>query len=224
MTTAVVREGSTDQLSGASRVAAVLRRRIMEGHLKSGDFLREGRLVGDLSVSRNTLREGFRLLTQERLVVYEANRGVRVRTLGPKDVNDIYQMRRVLELGAIENSGPSLVKPEMLAQVDAAVRDGYAYAYRGMWSAVGTSNMDFHVAIVRLAGSERLTAAAETLLAELRLAFGAVEDLQPFHEPYLEPNERISDLLHGGDTGLASREMTVYLERAQRQLLAAIAP
>jgi DNA-binding GntR family transcriptional regulator len=196
----------------------------MEGHLKSGDFLREGRLVEDLSVSRNTLREGFRLLTQERLVVYEANRGVRVRTLGAEDVNDIYQMRRVLELGAIENSGPSLVKPETLARVHAAVRDGYAHAYRGMWSAVGTANMDFHVAIVRLAGSERLTAAAETLLAELRLAFGAVEDFQPFHEPYLEPNERIVDLLRAGDTDQAAREMAAYLDRAQRQLLAAIAP
>ncbi|MCW3815863.1 GntR family transcriptional regulator [Micromonospora sp. DR5-3] len=224
MATAIAREGSTEQASGASRVAAVLRRRIMEGQLKSGEFLREARLVEDLSVSRNTLREGFRLLTQERLVVYEANRGVRVRSLGPGDVNDIYQMRRVLELGAIENAGPALTEPGMLAQVDAAVRDGYAYAYRGMWSAVGTANMEFHVAIVRLAGSERLTVAAESLLAELRLAFGAVEDLQPFHEPYLETNERISDLLRAGKTGQASREMAAYLERAQRQLLAAITP
>lgn len=222
MTTAIGRQGLAAE-AGASRVAAVLRRRIMEGHLKSGDPLREGQLAEDLAVSRNTLREAFRLLTQERLVVHEANRGVRVRTLGLDDVNDIYQMRRVVELGAIENAGSSLARPEGLTHVDAAVRDGYAYAYRGMWSEVGTANMAFHIGIVRLAGSERLTAAAETLLAELRLAFGAVEDLQPFHEPYLDTNERICELLRARDTRRASQEMAVYLEQAQCQVVAAIA-
>lgn len=220
MTTAIEREGPADQSSSASRVAAILRQRIMEGQLSSGAPLREGRLVEDLAVSRNTLREGFRLLTQERLVVYEANRGVRVRTITSTDIDDIYQMRRVLETGAITNARG--LNPD-LTDVDAAVRDGYSNAYRGRWSAVGTADVRFHVAIVGLAGSERLSAAMETLLAELRLAFGTVADLQEFHEPYLEWNERISELLRAGDTARAAREMASYLDHAQRKLLASIA-
>lgn len=46
-----------------------------------------------LGVSRKTLREAFRLLAHERLVVHEPHRGVAVRTL---DAADIYAIRRLV--------------------------------------------------------------------------------------------------------------------------------
>ena len=62
--------------STVERLADILRSRITEGYFKPGDRLPEDSIGKALEVSRNTLREAFRLLTHERLLVHELNRGV----------------------------------------------------------------------------------------------------------------------------------------------------
>ncbi|WP_121701458.1 GntR family transcriptional regulator [Streptomyces sp. E5N298] len=71
--------------STAERVSDILRSRIAEGYFPPGTRLSEDSIGGALGVSRNTLRESFRLLTHERLLVHELNRGVFVRVLAVED-------------------------------------------------------------------------------------------------------------------------------------------
>ena len=66
--------------STADRVAELLRTHIAEGHLLPGARLPEDAIGQALGVSRNTLREAFRLLTHEKLLSHALNRGVFVRT------------------------------------------------------------------------------------------------------------------------------------------------
>ena len=54
----------------------------------------EEQLVEALRVSRNTLREAFRLLTHERLLVHQLHRGVFVPELHESDLVDLYRLRR----------------------------------------------------------------------------------------------------------------------------------
>src|SRR5215471_17284471 len=75
-----------DRTSTAERVADALRDLITQGDLPAGTPLREQQLVGSLDVSRNTLREAFRLLGRERLVDYTLHRGVAVREVDEADV------------------------------------------------------------------------------------------------------------------------------------------
>jgi hypothetical protein len=72
-------------------VADVLRRRITDGDLPPGSRLSEEQLVQVLRVSRNTLRESFRLLAHEGLLVHELHRGVFVRVLDEDDLVDLYR-------------------------------------------------------------------------------------------------------------------------------------
>src|SRR3954454_3634165 len=67
---------SFDRSSTAERVAELLRHRVIEGDLPPGTRLSEEQLVEVLHVSRNTLREAFRLLTHEGLLVHHLHRGV----------------------------------------------------------------------------------------------------------------------------------------------------
>jgi GntR family transcriptional regulator, transcriptional repressor for pyruvate dehydrogenase complex len=70
-------------------IAQTLRRLIVEGHLKEGDFLpTEAHLMEQYAVSRSTLREAVRLLEAERLVEVRrgARTGARVRIPGPESV------------------------------------------------------------------------------------------------------------------------------------------
>lgn len=214
--------------STAGRVADVLRARITEGHLRPGTRLSEEDIGAALGVSRNTLREAFRLLGHERLLVHEFNRGVFVRRLTADDVRDLYQVRRILECGAVRrlaerlasDSAPSSTA-DLLAPVRAAVEEGESAAARDAWVAVGTANMHFHQAVADLAQSPRVTEVMDHLLAELRLVFHVMDAPQAFHATYLPENRAILELLEAGDLAGAEAAIATYLDAAEAQLVEA---
>lgn len=216
--------------STAGRVADVLRTRITEGSLAPGTRLSEEDIGTALGVSRNTLREAFRLLGHERLLVHEFNRGVSVRRLTVDDVRDLYQLRRILECGAVrraaERFSPGAGSSDdrwaaLLAPVRAAVEEGEAAAGRGEWLDVGTANMHFHQAVSALAQSPRVEEAMRHLLAELRLVFHVMAAPQAFHQTYLPHNRAILELLAEGDFAGAETAMAAYLDAAEAQLVEA---
>ena len=89
----------------AERVAEVLRERIIDGSLPPATRLSEDQIARTLGVSRNTLRESFKLLAHERLLEHKLNRGVFVRQLDAADVIDIYRVRRLVEVAAVRSAG-----------------------------------------------------------------------------------------------------------------------
>ncbi|NYI04496.1 GntR family transcriptional regulator [Allostreptomyces psammosilenae] len=206
--------------STAERVADILRTRVAEGFFPPGSRLSEDSIGGALGVSRNTLREAFRLLTRERLLVHELNRGVFVRVHAVEDVVDIYRVRRLVECAAVRGLG---APPFPLQAAAEAVAEGERAAEREDWRALGTANIHFHQAVAALAGSPRTDELMRGVLAELRLVFHAMQDARRFHEPYLTRNREILRSLQEGDTDRAERLLAAYLEDSERQISAAYA-
>lgn len=202
--------------STADRVADILRARIAEGYLPPGSKLSEDAIGNALGISRNTLREAFRLLTHERLLVHELNRGVFVRVLTVQDVIDIYQVRRLIECAAVRNLG---MPPYDLSKAEAAVAEGEKAAKEGDWRELGSANIHFHGAIVALAHSTRLDDLMRGVLAELRLVFHGMENSRAFHEPYLTRNRDILAALKVADTVNAELLLASYLNDAEKQLV-----
>ncbi len=60
-------------------------------------FIKCNDLTRRYGVSRIPLREALQILTGEGLVKARANRGVRVRTLLPKEIDEIFCIRRLVE-------------------------------------------------------------------------------------------------------------------------------
>ncbi|MEV6349221.1 GntR family transcriptional regulator [Actinoplanes sp. NPDC051851] len=210
-----------DRGSTAERVADILRQRITEGVFRPGTRLSEEHLREALGVSRNTLREAFRLLAHEGLLEHQLNRGVFVRLLTVEDIKDLYALRRILECGALRNL--TAVPAVAVDRVGAAIAAADEAAGRGDWAAVGTANMRFHQAIADLAGSRRVAEAVRALLAELRLVFLVVADPRQLHEPYTAANRALYELLAAGDPAAAEAALQRYFDDAERQLLAAYA-
>ncbi|MEU6993542.1 GntR family transcriptional regulator [Streptomyces sp. NPDC046465] len=195
--------------STAERVSDILRSRIAEGFFPPGTRLSEDSIGGALGVSRNTLREAFRLLTHERLLEHQLNRGVFVRILTVEDVKDIYRTRRLVECAVVRGLG---APPFALDAVAGAVAAGVRAAGDKEWKGVSTANIHFHRELVALAGSARTDELMRSVLAELRLAFHVVDDPRRLHEPYLERNKRILAALRAGDAGQAEHLLADYLE------------
>ncbi|MEU1558144.1 GntR family transcriptional regulator [Streptomyces scabiei] len=203
--------------STAERVSDILRSRIADGFFPPGTRLSEDTIGGALGVSRNTLREAFRLLTHERLLVHELNRGVFVRVLTIEDVEDIYRTRRLVECAVVRGLG---APPYGLDRLAEAVAEGQREAHEDDWKGVSTANIHFHRELVALAGSARTDELMRSVFAELRLAFHVVDDPRELYEPYLARNLDILRTLRRGERDQAERLLADYLDDSLRNLLA----
>lgn len=206
-------------MTTAERIAEVLRRRITEGELRPGTQLCEERLVGPLGVSRNTLRETFRLLTHDGLLVHRLHQGVFVTELDEDDLADLYRLRRVVECGVVRSL--TATDPDTLAPLRRDVEVAERAAARGEWREVGTANMHFHQHLVGLGGSRRTDELTRRLLAELRLVFHVVDSPHALHESYIARNRALFELVAAGRTAQAAQELEQYLRDSEVQLLAA---
>ncbi|WP_219825361.1 GntR family transcriptional regulator [Nonomuraea typhae] len=206
--------------STAERVADILRDRIIEGFFEPGQRLSEESISEALGVSRNTLREAFRLLGHERLLDHRLNRGVFVRVLSAEDVADLYRVRRVLQGAAVRRRPTGAA----LAVIREAVADAERAAAADDWRAVGTANIRFHQALVTMNGSPRLDETMRQLLAELRLVFHVMENPRGFHEPFVERNRELLELIEAGRADEAATFLDAYLDHAEQLLVRAYDP
>ncbi|GAA2267021.1 GntR family transcriptional regulator [Streptomyces amakusaensis] len=206
--------------STAERVADILRTRIAEGYFAPGERLSEDAIGRALGVSRNTLRESFRLLTHERLLVHRLNRGVFVRRLAVQDVIDIYRTRQLVERAVVHDLGDP---PYPLDRLDAAVDHGERSAREEDWRGVSTADIRFHRELVALAGSARTDELMRGVLAELRLAFHAVADPRGLHQPFLVRNRTILEALRAGDRTGAEELLARYLDDSRARVVEACA-
>lgn len=202
----------------AQRLADALRDKLIAGELKPGERLSEAALSATFEVSRNTLREVFRLLTKEGLLVHEPNRGVSVSVPSMSSIIDIYRVRRMVECQALAKAYPN---HPAVGRMRSAVEIAFAGRESGDWASVGSANMLFHAAIVELADSRRMNVFYAQLAAELRLCFGMLEDLEFLHASYVDMNSDILAQLEAGRPEEAARMLEAYLMRSERTILAA---
>ncbi|AYD04383.1 GntR family transcriptional regulator [Neorhizobium sp. NCHU2750] len=205
-----------DGLPLSDRLAREIRSLLISGELAPGQRLSEAAFSERFDVSRNSLREAFRLLTKDGLVRHEANRGVFVAVPNMATIIDIYRVRRMVECGALRQSWPRHTAVAVMHEaVEKAKRGREALD----WVDVGSSNMRFHAAVVDLADSTRLSEFYERIAAELRLGFGLLANPEQLHAPFVELNENILRLVEDGKANEAAAEMEVYLTLSERTVL-----
>jgi DNA-binding GntR family transcriptional regulator len=163
---AVARRSTTDQVLHELRTA------ILTGRIKPEEPLPETVLAKTFGTGRSAIREALRHLAQEGLVLTEINRGARVRSIEIEDVMDVYRARSAIETAAVK-----LVMERALERDLSGLRDAQRRIREASPADVSeapspeliAADMDFHRAMVALAGSERLSRAHEPLAAESQM-------------------------------------------------------
>lgn len=156
--------------STADSVAASLREMIINGELKGGERLVERDLAGRFRISRIPMREAIQRLEREGLLDVFRNRGAVVRTLSAADVEEIYDLRALLEGDAIYRSVRQL-DDETLARVELVHR---LLGDAKTTTRQGELNREFHALLYSRCGNERQLRA----IAELRGQVERYERLQ----------------------------------------------
>jgi DNA-binding GntR family transcriptional regulator len=161
------------RVSVADQVASILRQRILNGELRPGTSLQEVPLASSLGVSRNTMREATRILSLEGLLKRSIHRGVAVSQLSLKDVQEIYHVRRMLEIPAVLAAKAN--HSDLLPELQNAL-EGYERAVRKRdWARAVEFDLQFHTLLIRFHHNRRLESFYQKVIGELRMGMVLVD-------------------------------------------------
>ncbi len=206
------------RVSTVDQVANQLRTMIADGRLPQGEHLREMPLAAAFSVSRTTIRDAIRALSTEGLVSLQFHRGAIVTILTDADIVDVYRIRRLLELPALE-----LVEegsPEVTERVEKALEACRQAADDQDYSAFVEHELEFHAAIVGYLGSPRTDQFFANVLASLRLALSVLgADSRPSTIVSLANRyQEIFDAARRGDVAAAQGQLGSHLDAYEARL------
>jgi len=142
-------------LRPADYVHGLLMRRIMLNELEPETVLTELGLAEELGCSQGTIREALMRLQQDGLVARSGRRGTLVTRLTAEEAQEMLALRRHIEMKGALKAVAHVTEKDLVhvtslrAAMDAAVADHDEYRLIEI-------DMDFHVAIFRLAGLDAL--------------------------------------------------------------------
>lgn len=86
------------------QIYTLIKNDIINQHYKGGDILNERAIAKKFGVSRTPVREALKVLEMENWLEYVPYKGIRVKKMDVKDLEDLFQVRKSLELLAVELS------------------------------------------------------------------------------------------------------------------------
>jgi DNA-binding GntR family transcriptional regulator len=146
----------------------VIRASILAGDLVPGQIYSAVTLAESLGVSPTPVREAMLDLANVGLVEPVRNRGFRVLTIADDDLDEISELRRMLELPAVQKV-VEVATDEELAGLDEKVTAIESAAAGGDVTGFLVADRDFHLSLLALARNARLVRLVGQLRDQTRL-------------------------------------------------------
>ncbi|MBN1492414.1 MAG: GntR family transcriptional regulator [Phycisphaerae bacterium] len=155
------------RLSLVDGAYAAIKQRILSGQLAPGTALNIDALRREMGVSNAPIREALRRLEHERWIETVPFRGAFVRPFDAAELADLYELREMLELAAIEKILPR-PRAEGVARLAEALDEIRSALARQDAAAYLSADIRFHQAIVDMAENGRLSGVYATLVEQGR--------------------------------------------------------
>jgi DNA-binding GntR family transcriptional regulator len=162
-----VRDTSLAKLVRDDMLALILR-----GELEPGQRINEPDIAARLRVSRVPVREALRELESTGLVAARKNVGVFVRTLDPKEVRELYELRSVLDAHAGRSAAglPDVARRRLVKELSGLLRAMNANGRKRDVQAYYANNLAFHWAIVEAADNQTLARTYRGIVQQLHVS------------------------------------------------------
>ena len=204
-------------LALSDRVYHTLHQLLREGRMGAGERLREVPLAAQLGVSRTPIREALARLASEGLVTVEGRSYVS-RGVSSDDVEDIYELRFLLEPTAIRQAAATARDPKAHAPLAAAVRECAAADRAGDGDAFMAGNARFRSVWLGMVRNRQLVRAIERYASHVQHLRRITLSDPRVRAVALSGMKRTSAALAAGDGERASRAMRDQLTAARQAL------
>ena len=205
----------------ADRVYNQLRDNIGSHQIRPGERLQEVGLAAQLGVSRTPVREALARLESEGMIVVEG-RGFVVPELTDADIEEIYQLRFLLEPAAAKSAVGEVGSTADLASMSAAIDDAVAAEKTGDFRAFLEANSRFHNAWRALIPNRRMSKLLDQYVGHVRFLRVLTLGDASARKAALSGMKSIHAAFKKRDAQAAADVMTKHLEVSRHYLIEAI--
>lgn len=199
-------------------IARALEEDIIFGRLAPGTRLTEDTLLSRFAVTRHFARQALVQLEAMGIVVRERNKGATVRSLTPRQVQEIYDVRELVQRQAA--LWIPLPAPQSLIDELQAIHEEHGkHAAAGYLRGVHEANDRFHLTLFGACGNQHLV---QTIELYMRLSLpvransmASEESLQISHEHH----RLMIEMLKGKDNWVLAQLCVDHLQPSKRRYL-----
>ena len=182
-------------------VGQQIRNCILSGEFLPGSRLVERDLAAVFGVSRSPVREALRLLDKEGLVEKLPTRGIVVKELNRREVEEIFDIREALE-GMASRLAAQRVADGASSNLPTMVAESRAALLAHDLDAVRRANWGFHDEIIAFSGNETLQVLLTPLMGRLHWLLRQIPDFERIEVDHL----RLAAAIDSGYPDLAETE------------------
>ena len=204
----------------ADQVYEALRTQLRDGAIDAGRALQEVQLAEQLGVSRTPVREAMARLASEGLLASD-RRSFTVPALTLADVDDIYELRFLVEPAALRKLAPLTADAARRRPIDEALADASAAHRAGDSEAFRAANVRYRAAWLALVPNPRLVRVIELSADHLQRIRALTLGDARVRKIVLRGLERITAALAAGDGEAAAAAVQQHLQQARRAFIQA---
>ena len=195
-----------------------LRRAILKGELKPGERLMEIALADKLGVSRTPIREAIRKLELEGLVVMAPRKGAKVASITERDLNDVLEVRKGMEVLAISLACKRITGEE-LDKLEAIEQSFQSLIESGNLTELAEMAVKFHDTIYQATNNQRLVQLLNNLREQMyRYRMEYLKDIA-VRRTLAEEHKAICEALRGRDESKAQNYVSVHIDNQQKAII-----
>jgi DNA-binding GntR family transcriptional regulator len=214
----------TDGTTGATATDLAyerLKRAILTCTLAPGTELREALLAEDFQLGRTPVRGALGRLVQDGFVEVRPRKGYRVTDLKVTDVNEVFELRLMLEPASCELAATRAPRPAIRALHDLAHAE-YDHTDPDSYERFLVDNREFHVRLADAAGNHRLARSIRTLLEEMQRLFFLSLTIRDTSSEQMHEHHALYDAILAGDAALARKISADQIEQSRRRVIEAL--
>lgn len=160
-------------------------RNLCSGNWSPGSKISEAAVARKLGMSRIPVRAAMDRLTQEGWIERIPKRGIFVKKLNKKGVEDLFFVREVLETAAAERAAKNVTDAQ-LRELKSVV-EVYDESYEAQnWEVLRRADTHFHRLLTHFSRSGRLECIFESVLLQSNGPFFAITEFMPTHNGKLQ--------------------------------------
>ena len=195
-----------------------IRKSILSGQWKIGELYNEKAIAADLEISRTPVREALLELASQDLIIFLPRRGLMVNRFTRRDVNEIFEVRKAIELAAVEKI--TVASPPFdLFEIEEALLSQRKASKQKDYLAFMEADRLFHTNFSELTSNRRLIAILDNIRDMIHVMGAKALALEGRALKVIEEHQTIFEAVKKGDIEEARRAMAHHLEQSKEAVV-----
>jgi DNA-binding GntR family transcriptional regulator len=191
-----------------------IRKSILSGQWKIGELYNEKAIAADLGISRTPVREALLELASQDLIIFLPRRGLMVNRFTRRDVDEIFELRKAIELAAVEKI-TATSPPFDLFEIEESLLSQRKAVKQKDYLAFMEADRLFHTRFSELTNNRRIIAILENIRDMIHVMGAKALALEGRALEVIEEHQTIFEAVKKGNIEEARKAMAYHLDQSK---------